>query len=280
MHSLRLFAVAVAALGVHVAALASEPARTVQVRSLPRKPTAERIRQFFAGGVSIGESFYESGGSARVSAAGSPSVNCSPPGRWQLTADSIGFACETQMTAGDGTVFPGKRYEESLKVRLVSPEVLVFDREITAYHGRSVSRAVVLVDENCEPTSGKGVARSCAAPLGLGMSSIRDRVLIELMPGSADATLWTQLASHLRGLPADGAPGVFFEGPRAREKREVSEIFFVGEKNEAVASELASTLAPILGPVAIKPWPGDWDYDVVVVVGEKRAPARASAAAP
>lgn len=57
-----------------------------------------------------------------------------------------------------------------------------------------------------------------------------------------------------------------FEGPPAIVSRTVSELFYVQGK-ESAALEVAKLLEPVVGVLKPKEWPGQWDYDVIVVTG-------------
>jgi hypothetical protein len=106
---------------------------------------------------------------------------------------------------------------------------------------------------------------------------------LEIIPGAADHALFDKVVLSLRSSRIKDWKAVssdfsylpqLFAGPQARKPREESEVFFsrsAGDagKNEAAAQVTAKVLEPIIGPVAVKAWPGPWDYHVVVVVGSK-----------
>jgi len=91
--------------------------------------------------------------------------------------------------------------------------------------------------------------------------------LVEIIPGAADKTL---LDAVRRALRQPKPLGVVFEGPPAKKPRVVSEVFFT-TGYESEAKEIAEALSKVIGPVVPAPWPGEWAFDVVVVVGAKVA---------
>jgi hypothetical protein len=122
------FATALALLLATTTTAAGEGAPAVRVLPLPKRPSADRIRQFFAGGVAIDSSFYRSDGSANFFACCVPSATCASDATWRATASTIGFRCDdVEMTGGgpgeDGKPvrWRGEPYAELLQVRLVSP---------------------------------------------------------------------------------------------------------------------------------------------------------------
>jgi hypothetical protein len=70
------------------------------------------------------------------------------------------------------------------------------------------------------------------------------------------------------GGNGDEQPSDFLYGAEqpAMKQRTASEVFFTKDARPA-AEATAKLLAPMIGPTEVKPWPGDWDYHVVVVVG-------------
>lgn len=99
--------------------------------------------------------------------------------------------------------------------------------------------------------------------------------LLELIPGSADRTLFDAVQQRLQTAFADEwqAAGsrvlpLLFVGPPARKARTQSEVFYAKE-SKAAAEAAANLLAPVIGPTTVQPWPGEWDYHVIVVVGDK-----------
>lgn len=96
------------------------------------------------------------------------------------------------------------------------------------------------------------------------------QLLVQLVPGAKDTALFGAVKAAIEAQPvADDR--LVFEGTPASKPREVSEVLFTAG-NEAEAKKLAATLEPVIGRVEVKPWPGEWDFGVVVVVGAKKAP--------
>lgn len=104
------------------------------------------------------------------------------------------------------------------------------------------------------------------------------RKSIQLFQGGTNAKLLAAIKAELQRPPAQGMSWcpILFEASKARDPHEFSEIYYVGEINAAEAREWAKRLEPITGPVAVKPWPGEWDYDLVIVAGAKKAESQQS----
>jgi hypothetical protein len=91
--------------------------------------------------------------------------------------------------------------------------------------------------------------------------------LVEVIPGARDRTLFERVKQRLL-QPDAGRCRALFEGPQAKDVRSVSEIFYSKPAAKDLAERTAADLAPIIGPVEVKEWPGTWLYGVVVVVGD------------
>jgi hypothetical protein len=144
--------------------------------------------------------------------------------------------------------------------------VLVYEQEIMTQSGARTDRKVIVLAE-CAPQQGeRAISRGCGNAM---FEPVGDRVLVELMQGATDAALYGRVKALVQGDAEVGRGRVLFEGPRARDPRTVSEVFYVGDGNRSQAEAVAARLLPVTGPMEVKPWPGEWDYDVVVVVGAK-----------
>jgi len=93
--------------------------------------------------------------------------------------------------------------------------------------------------------------------------------LIEVIPGAKSRELFEAVKERLLRPESGGACRNVFEGPQAKDVRTVSEIFYSTTAAKANAEMTAALLADIIGKVVVKPWPGSWQYGVVVVVGDK-----------
>ena len=108
--------------------------------------------------------------------------------------------------------------------------------------------------------------------------SDRSQVFLQIIPGSTDQAFLDRVTYALRKacLPEWKAAGwtgdlpVLFSAQPAKQQRTVSEVFFAKDSRPA-AEAAAKLLAPNLGRVEVKPWPGGWDYHVIVVVGTAAA---------
>jgi hypothetical protein len=92
-------------------------------------------------------------------------------------------------------------------------------------------------------------------------------LLLQTIPGAKNTALYETVKKALQQRTGRDCP-FLFEGQPAKKPRTVSEVFFVGKGNEDAARGVARQLEPVIGKVEVKEWPGSWDYDVVVVVGD------------
>jgi hypothetical protein len=178
-----------------------------------------------------------------------------------VTSSSIKWTCTLEFTAGDGTRVPSSDSEGSfeLPVDLVSDDLIVL-------HDENKSR-LVLPLVNCTGAAARGGTYS-----DCGMGS--DATLVDLMPSAEDPALYNAVVAWVKGLSEQDANGwAFLDGPRAKTPRVESEIFY-SAAGEAAAQQLAEKIERVLGPISAKPWPGTSLYDVVLVVGSKKAEAR------
>ena len=107
--------------------------------------------------------------------------------------------------------------------------------------------------------------------VGRGLEPSEYEVVVHLVPGAKDERLLTAASKLIEGLSAESADGyLFVRGAPAANVRTVSEIFF-GPKSETTARAIARKLEPVLGPITVKPWPGQTTFQVVVVLGDTKA---------
>ncbi len=225
--------------------------KLLPIYSLPKKPTKERILEFLKGGVVWGTDeryTFMREGTASVR-AGNGSGGCKAPARSVVNADSIQFEClvESRM--------PASKRHESFKL-----EVVLASADLLVYREGNVRWVV----GDCEQQ--QGGARSCVGDL---------RTLVELIPGTGDRTLYDKVRNRVRRIEPgdtvfDASSPLVVEGSVARTQRVESEVFYANGK-EGEAQELSRMLRPLIGLVPAKPWPGECNYDVVVVVGSKAA---------
>lgn len=95
---------------------------------------------------------------------------------------------------------------------------------------------------------------------------------LQIIPGATDRALHEAVSSELQRELTNTRCALLFEGQPAARPRKVTEVYAVGDAHRQEAAAIARRLEPITGPVAVKAWPGDWPYDVVVVTGERKAP--------
>ena len=263
------------ALFVPLVTVAEGAQKTARIHPMPQKPTAERIRKFFSPGVAIGCSRYGKDGTAGL-AAGCPSTWCRSSGAWMASGDSVAFRCEKvpgeECGEREELTQPGVSYAEELKIRLMSPELLIFTAD-GSWDGGSQSgsrRGVLVVAEDCvSDTTQPDISHWCARPTDSAGCDFPERALIQLRAGSRDQGLYRRVKQQIEATAVAEVPGVFIEGPPATTTRLVSEVYFVGEGHRPTAVAVATLLEDVTGPAIVRAWPGDSDYDVVVVVGQK-----------
>lgn len=113
------------------------------------------------------------------------------------------------------------------------------------------------------------LARDCAAGGRCAVPRFKG-LLVQVIPGAADRGLFESVRGALQRAQGDFA---VFQGAPAKKPRVESEVLYT-EGHRSDAEAIARQLAPVIGPVTPAPWPGAWDYDVVVVVGSKAAAAK------
>ena len=94
---------------------------------------------------------------------------------------------------------------------------------------------------------------------------------LQIIPGAKNRAIHEAVSKELQRELVGEACLLLFEGQPARKPRELTEVYTVGEAHQQHAEAIARRLEPVTGPVAVKTWPGDWPYDVVVVTGERLA---------
>jgi len=108
-----------------------------------------------------------------------------------------------------------------------------------------------------------------------------DNMTLELVQGARASELFSAVALRLqsaywpqwREAGANSLP-VLIRGQPARRLRVETEIFYSGvDRAKELAEAAARLLAPVVGPVVPRPWPGSSEFAVVVVVGERAIPA-------
>ncbi len=111
--------------------------------------------------------------------------------------------------------------------------------------------------------------------------------LLEILPSTKRERMLSDVKAELTGLPSYRCKSLLynlnsfncsfrvFMGPPAKRPRRYTEVFYVGESMKQRAIEVAKVLSGTIGEVEVLRWPGAWDYDVVVVVGDEKRPTAA-----
>ena len=108
---------------------------------------------------------------------------------------------------------------------------------------------------------------------------IRDRpgeAMVQLIPGAEDRTLFATVTRSLRTKYEEDFQGsgntlpLLIEGPPAKKPRVTTEIYF-GAEGQGLADALAALLKPVVGAVKPQPWPGQTEYQAIIVVGDRVA---------
>jgi hypothetical protein len=149
-------------------------------------------------------------------------------------------------------------------------KLLMASKDFWVYRDEGGLRVAV---DHCERLGNPGVARRCVARV---MTAAKGNFIVEVIPGAAERAFFDKARERLSGAASEykelrqGA--VLVEGPPAKTPRTVSEIFYANDQ-AASAALVARALEVVLGPIDVRPWPGKSDFDVIVVVGDQRAPA-------
>lgn len=203
-------------------------------------------------------------------------------GTWSMAGNSVrltgSMRCTIQHSQNGGPVPPEKFAADetfTLRVRQASPDALVFDVQKSQAEHRVLGAGSLWVVGPCATPAGQSLRR-CEAQFH--PSSTEYSYLVEVLPGAKSRAPVDAVEAVLRAAPLEYVFGLF-EGPPAKKQRETTEVYF-REGFEAQARAVAGALAPVIGKVEAKPWPGAWDYDVIVVVGETLAPGAAAAGHP
>lgn len=265
-------------IAVLVAAGSALPADKHPIHALPKKATKQEVRELLKGGMALSRGALEDrtgylfgrDGRATFSTYGVPSFECARPEPYRLEGNALRFDCSLVEKGGDSSVISKKRVSFVLELEMLAPDVLVYKEDLSSLTGKQKPPerfwAVTSTKE-----SNPQVSLSFAGA---------EEVRVELMPGANDRTLFDKVRNLARGVSADGKskaeiPPAFkyafvFEGPPARTERVRSEIFYAGDR-QSESEEIAKALEPVLGRVTVRKWPGEWDYDVIVVVGTAAA---------
>jgi hypothetical protein len=245
---------------------AQPPPEPIRIRPLPSKPTKALIQQalvkgIFWGGEDEGDQFaVNADGTASFRGGQIPNWSCDerkPAPRWTVTADSFQWTCDVVTWGGPQIDEDGEPAKVQRPLSVVKTtfryRVKAVSRDVLVMESREHGRQVLLLSENGNPTGG-------------------DLTLVELVPGSPDRALFEKVKARLVKEPGLSVCPVLFEGGPARDPRTTSEVYYARPEAKDTAEELAELLKPVLGKVEVKPWPGAWDYDVILVVGKAAAP--------
>jgi len=245
-------------------------AAELPIYSAREKPSTASIQKFLEGGVSWGDDqgeayeFWPDGTASHedkdeTSFKGESRCRCQRRGLVSVNGPTLRFDCPYSCSDGASGL-----KEFSLRALFAARELLVYrDR-----NGRTVA-----VD-GCAEGMPSELSRSCAA------RSVKPGgrfFLLEIIPAASNSALFQAVRKRLQdpGPDHDGTLrgyALLFEGPPARTPRAETEVFFANGKKDTAAL-VAEALEVVIGPVTAKPWPGSWDYDVIVVVGARKAAA-------
>ncbi len=244
------------------------------IYSLQEKISGEDLEEFLRGGVRWGDGnefwFHSDGKTQRVltdfsKSAMEPDIcRCVPPVDRLVSANGIQFTCNYQCNATHSQFVSGeKRDLVSGREKSFLLRPLFVSREAFAYRDQERARAVAY---RCEPDTGNvTISRMCAVEYPR-----RTTFFLEIIPGAKDPALLGEVRMRLQQMTGDLREDAFlFQGPQAKKPRTASEIFFANERRDA-AERIARLLEPAVGRIDVRPWPGRWDYDVVVVVGARK----------
>ncbi len=203
-------------------------------------------------------------------------------GTWSMAGNSVRLSgsmrCTIQHSQMGGPVPPEKFVADesfTLHVRHASPGALVFEIQKAQAEHSVFGAGVLWVVGACATPAGQPLRR-CEAHAR--SSSNEYSYLVEVLPGAKSRAPVEAVEGALLAAPIKALSGLF-EGPPAKKQRETTEVYF-REGFEAQARAVAEALAPVIGKVDAKAWPGAWDYDVIVVVGETLAPGAAAVGHP
>jgi hypothetical protein len=242
----------------------------LSIYSVREKPSSANVQDFLKGGVSWtddhGETYdFWADGTANhedvdySSVKGESRCQCQRRGIVAVNAGTIRFDCPYSCKDGVSSI-----KDFSLRAMFAARDALV-------YRDSSGRRVVA---RNCSGPPSPAVSRTCPSR---SVEQGGRFFLVEIVPGASDTELYQAVRKQLQH--ADGAYdeklrryAMLFEGPPARTPRAATEIFFANGKEDAAAL-VAEALEVVIGPVSARPWPGSWDYDVIVVVGARKAAA-------
>lgn len=104
-------------------------------------------------------------------------------------------------------------------------------------------------------------------PFLVGASASWTGTAVQLVAGAKDPKVALAAEKLIDGWQDTGM--LFVRGPPATNPRTVTEIFFAKDQRPN-AEDLAQKLAPVIGTVVVKPWPGEQPFQVVVVFGDTK----------
>lgn len=185
-------------------------------------------------------------------------TDCSCKGDYTLAGATLRFTCRASCTkAWSAMSGPPKRSQVWLETIPVTLRFVYLSPELTLF----VHDSKRWISAPCSPPHSNNPRCSQTQPTS--------QLLVQLIPGAKDTALFDAVKTEI--AKSSAADRLVFEGTPASKPREVSEVLFTSG-NEAEAKKLAAALEPVIGRVEVKPWPGEWDFGVVVVVGAKKAP--------
>jgi len=263
---------------------ASEPN---PIYPVPTAATERQLRELLSSGLSLtmdlydGEYGYDLGadGLATLETGGIPNVSCARRGTYRVKGRTITFECTLEKRGGDGVV--GDRLRRRLSIEIVKLGQGVMEvREDVSWKPWWSAFWDHEKGTLSDAPDMRGRSRLFERPASDGSRafSVSDQaVAVEFVPGAKDRALFDAVKARASRPPSASGPVdplqlyLLFEGPPAQTPRVASEVFYVEGAAEH-AQEVAEALLPLIGPVRPKPWPGGaWDYEVVVVVGSRRA---------
>jgi len=182
---------------------------------------------------------------------------------WELGTHS--FQPKGQMDYGNANAVAAGQYQ----VRSDDVHMSGFGDDEVWRDVRLVGDWLLIVDQVEE--NGKKLPGSTYACRKEGRHSYcHTRKLLSLRPGKPGSALFDEVCEHL-SEKSPGEDWVMVADENTKNPRETSEIWYTGAGLKKDAARIAEQLAPLIGPVAPKPWTWGGPYRVLVIVGERKA---------
>jgi hypothetical protein len=231
-------------------ARAEEPRRCPIYQPLVKVTSAERWLSEVGGAVfGEGNEWTEFTAAGEFNRWGMLRGHCLEKGRLTFSRNTVSGGCRYRMDAPDGEA--RFKVSRTLTVTDAAPDVML---ATLVWSGGSPQRGVWRRELDY---SEQQVWFWGEAPL------------IQIVAGAKDRSLLEAVERELQRPSDRGDCPPLFRGPPAQSPRLESEIYFSNPGARPEAERVAALLEKLLGKVPVQPWPGEWRYDVVIVVGSK-----------